>query len=583
MLFITQRVARGGVFEADCGGDITRVNSIDILAVIGVHLKDAPEALVIVLRGVINGGTRADGAGIHAEEAELANERVGGDLEGEGREGLVVRRMALALFIGFRVHTLDRGNVGRSRHVIHDRIQQLLNALVAVRGAAAHRYHFIGDGALADAHLDFIDGELFAVEILHEDLVILLRHCFEQLCAVFIGKLLQIVGDGLLADILPEVVVINIGVHLHEVDYAPEGIFTADRQLDRDRVAFETVVHHLDDTEEIGAHDVHLINIGHTRDVVFLSLAPYGFGLGLNAALRTENGNGTIQHAQGTLNFNGEVDVARGVDDVDPVLFPEAGGSGGGDGDATLLLLLHPVHSGCAFVNLANLVRFARIEQDTLGCRGFTSVDMGHNANVSCHLKGYFSWHIVLLKNYVLAVKKDVGDFPTGPILPAVMGKRLVGFRHAMRVFTLLGGAAGTVACIEDFSRETFLHGALGTGAAVSREPAQTEGLAAFRTDFDRNLVSGAAHAAGLYLQQRHDVLHGLLKHLEGFFAGLFTDNIERAVDDLLGNALLAVIHDIVDKTCYKLGIVKRIRQNISFCDLASSWHFASLLHRMIS
>ena len=54
--------------------------------------------------------------------------------------------------------------------------------------------------------------------------------------------------------------------------------------------------------------------------------------------------------------FDGEVDVARRVDDVDAVVLPETGRGGRGDRDAALLLLRHPVHGGLAVVDFADLV-----------------------------------------------------------------------------------------------------------------------------------------------------------------------------------------------------------------------------------
>src|SRR6185437_10929756 len=85
---------------------------------------------------------------------------------------------------------------------------------------------------------------------------------------------------------------------------------------------------------------------------------------------------------QAPLDLDGEVDVPGRVDDVDPVLAPEAGGRGGGDGDAALLLLLHPVHLGGPLVDLAHLPRDARIEEDPLGGRGLPRVDVRHDPDV---------------------------------------------------------------------------------------------------------------------------------------------------------------------------------------------------------
>jgi hypothetical protein len=71
---------------------------------------------------------------------------------------------------------------------------------------------------------------------------------------------------------------------------------------------------------------------------------------------------------------------------------------------------------------------------------------------------------------------------------------------------------------------------------------------------------------------------------LETGLTGLLFNDLERAVNDFLGHALLAVQHDAVDKLRYQNGTVDRIRQNFSFGNITSSGHFASLLHiKMIS
>ena len=50
VLRVGQRVAGEGVLEADGRGDVARVDLVDLLAVVGVHLEDAPDALLLALR-----------------------------------------------------------------------------------------------------------------------------------------------------------------------------------------------------------------------------------------------------------------------------------------------------------------------------------------------------------------------------------------------------------------------------------------------------------------------------------------------------------------------------------------------------
>ena len=90
VLGIAQRVAGEGVLEADRGGDVAGVDLVDLLAVVGVHLEHAPDALLAALAGVVDVRAGLERARVDAEEGQLADEGVGGDLEGQGGEGLVV-------------------------------------------------------------------------------------------------------------------------------------------------------------------------------------------------------------------------------------------------------------------------------------------------------------------------------------------------------------------------------------------------------------------------------------------------------------------------------------------------------------
>src|SRR4029079_3166000 len=110
---------------------------------------------------------------------------------------------------------------------------------------------------------------------------------------------------------------------------------------------------------------------------------PRGHGLGLGAGDAVEDRDGAVEDAQRTLDLGGEVDVPGGVDDVDLVVLPPAGRRRGRDRDAALLLLLHPVHRGCALVDLTDLVGDAGVEQDPLGGGGLTGIDVRHDADVA--------------------------------------------------------------------------------------------------------------------------------------------------------------------------------------------------------
>ena len=113
------------------------------------------------------------------------------------------------------------------------------------------------------------------------------------------------------------------------------------------------------------------------------ALVPHRFRLRLDTADGTKDRDRAIEDAQRALHFRGEVDVARGVDNVDAVVPPETGRGRGGDGDASLLLLLHPIHGRSTLVHFTQLVGDAGVVENALRRRCLTGIDVRHDANIA--------------------------------------------------------------------------------------------------------------------------------------------------------------------------------------------------------
>src|SRR3546814_6222953 len=69
--------------------------------------------------------------------------------------------------------------------------------------------------------------------------------------------------------------------------------------------------------------DVCSSDLAHARDVIFFGLAPHRLGLRLDPGDAIEARDRAVEHAKRALDLDREVDVARRVDDVDPVIVPE--------------------------------------------------------------------------------------------------------------------------------------------------------------------------------------------------------------------------------------------------------------------
>ena len=60
MLLVAERVAGGRLAcRPDGGGDVAGADLLDLLAVVGVHLQDAADALPLALGGVVDVGAAA--------------------------------------------------------------------------------------------------------------------------------------------------------------------------------------------------------------------------------------------------------------------------------------------------------------------------------------------------------------------------------------------------------------------------------------------------------------------------------------------------------------------------------------------
>src|SRR5690606_12397633 len=285
---------------------------------------------------------------------------------------------------------------------------------------------------------------------------------------------------------------------------------------------------------------VHLVDEGQPRHAVLVGLAPDGLRLGLHAADGAQHEHRAVEHAQRALDLDGEVDVPRGVDDVEPVLRqglvhapPERGGGRRLDGDAALLLLLHPVHRRRTVVGLAQLVVDAGVEQDALGGGGLAGIDVGRDAEVAVTLEGsgashgtlsYLSWFPNGRKPRArLRFTWRQGRRGTTPgrrqlprqrrglgLLPAVVREGLVGLGHAMDLLALLDRAAAAFGRVAQFGGELARHGGPAALAGGLGQPAHGERHAAGGADLDRDLVGRTTDAAGLDLHGRRDVAQGL-------------------------------------------------------------------------
>ena len=381
---VAQGLARACALQADDGDDVAGARLLHVLAVVGVHSQHAADALAPVPPGIENRLARGEDARIDAHERERADEGIAHHLERQGGERLVVPGLADDRVAGVRTHTLHVLDIGRGRQELHDRVEQRLYPLVLEGGAVQHRDERPGQGPLADAAPQ---GRLVGfgpVQVGVKHVVVGLHGRLDQPRAVLRGPRGEVGGDGADDELGAQRLVLpDDGAHRHQVDEAPVARLRADGKLENQRRRVQPGADHVDAAEEVGADAVHLVDEADARHAVAVGLPPHRLRLRLDPGDGVEDGDRPVEDAQRALHLDGEVHVPRRIDDVDPVVAPEAGRGGGCDGDTAFLLLLHPVHDGGAVVDLAEFVAYAGVEQDAFGRGGLAGIDVCHDADVA--------------------------------------------------------------------------------------------------------------------------------------------------------------------------------------------------------
>ena len=565
---VAQRIAGADVLEADRGGDIAGTHLFEFFARIGMHLQDAADALALVAGGVVNRVAGVQHPRVNPEKGQVADERVGGDLERQRRERLLVVGMPFAFVFAVGIHAANRWHIERRRQVSHHRVEHRLHTLVLEGAAAQRRYDLVPEGSNPQPRVNVFLAEVALLEVFFHQFVVRLGRGLDHFFAQKLALGTHFIGNLFLVKRRPEVILVpDDFLHSDQVDDAAEALLGAYIHLNRHRVCAQPLADLLDHAREIGAGAVHLVDEHQARHVVALRLPPDGFRLRLDAADRIEHNAGTVEHAQRALHFDGEIYVTRRIDDIDAMMaqllvhaIPEAGRRRRGDGDAALLLLFHPVHHRGAIVDLADLVGNAGIEQDAFGGGGLAGIDVRDDADIS------------VLRNRCRARHLRI-PWSVNYALPAEVSERLVSLGHAMRVFTLLDCGSLVFRCIQQLAGQLAGHGFLTALLRRVDNPAHRQRVTPRSTHLDRHLVGRAADATGFDLDHRAHVFECFFHQLDRVQLALLGHIVECVIHDPLGSGFLAVAHDHVDELGDLQVTELRIRQNFAFRDFSTSGH----------
>ncbi|MNF61956.1 hypothetical protein D3C84_436220 [compost metagenome] len=153
------------------------------------------------------------------------------------------------------------------------------------------------------------------------------------------------------------------------------------------------------------------------------------------------------------------------------------------------------------------------------------------------------------------------------------MREGLVGFSHAVHVFTLLHCSAFAFGGIDQLASQAQGHGLLTTLARVIYQPAHGQRVTTGRTNFNRNLVGSTADTTGLHFDQRSDGVECFLEGFQGIDVLALLDGFQSTVNDALGHGLLAAFHHVVHELSQNLASVLRIGKDFTLGRYTTSWH----------
>ncbi len=371
------RAGAGGL-EPDDGDDVAGDRPVQRGVPVCLDAQDPADPLGAPRARVPQGVSLLDRSRVDPQVGQPAR-RGGVHLEGEG--GRRCRRVGGPLLLLTVVDAADRRHVQRRRQIGHDRVEQRLDTAVAVGGAAQHDHAVAVPGQVPQRREEGPLAERARVAELLQCSRMEFRHGLLQLPAACPGFGPEVVRDR---SLLPGVTVApQQCAHADEVDDAGEGVLRADRHLHDQRRRVQPFPDRRHGRVEVGTGTVHLVDERDPRYAVPVGLPPHRLALRLHPGHRVEHGHRTVEHPQRTLHLVGEVDVPRGVDQVDPVAVPGAAHGRGEDGDAPVPLLRVEVRDGRAVVDLAALVRGSGGEQDPFGDGGLAGVDVGEDAEVA--------------------------------------------------------------------------------------------------------------------------------------------------------------------------------------------------------
>ena len=386
--FKDQRPLAGGIGFSRMGrsqahGDnyFARASLFKLFAPVGMGPVQTAQAVVLVQRCIAQIVPFMNAPRIHADKGVLAVFFEQDFKNQSNGRGIWIRGNGDFFSLGVNAHR--GGHVQWRGQPAANGVQHGLHARVAQGRAAENRSDVTRQGGPPKGRVDVIDS-VSAFKVGLKKIFIGFGQFFQQQFTPGSGQRGLLRREGSAAHGQALIVFIKgQAFFMNKVKDSAEVLTLPEGDCNGQGVGLEPLAHGFKNGFKVRSQPVHLVDKGDLGHAEVFGLPPHGFRLRLHAAHGAKHAHGSVQHAQGALDLNGEVHVAGSVYEVDGVVVPLTGGAGRHDGNAAFLFFGHVIHSGGAVVYFAHAVDFAAVEKHALRQCGLASVNMGNNANVA--------------------------------------------------------------------------------------------------------------------------------------------------------------------------------------------------------
>ena len=320
------------------------------------------ETLGGLSREILHRRIRLDGAGDDAEHRDPAGERIGDGLPHEDRGRRTVRGLDHDGLVRCLGRCRERP-IGRRRHVADDRVEKWLHRDIRGSRGADQREDATGADAALQAFDELVLGQRSRLEeLLHQRIVGFSDH-LDQRVTGGLRRRLEVAGNRALRRLAAAVGRERPALHRHEIDDAAKILFFANRNLNRNHRAAEDAAQRVERPAQAGALAVEAVEHDDPRRLHFGGHAPHFLGRHLHARDRIDDDERGVRDAQRRPRVAEEIGHAGRVDEVDLGAIPLDVGEAGGEGVLAGDLFFVVVGDGGAFVDAAEAVDSAGIEQ----------------------------------------------------------------------------------------------------------------------------------------------------------------------------------------------------------------------------